>query len=365
MTKGFGILATNYDGDEVFISQSIIHRIESILWKSSVLVHQVEMPARCRKSLLSNSPATVKRQKYILFDRNVASDAAALFVESHRASEAREIAVAVILFLRLCSFTPSALSALHEFESQYPGMHAHSESVAFCRSISASIDALLNILDSKAKCLALSDVPKNLVFDEFNESEAKFEHSSTWLCSYAATLKLAILERDDSIGKRTKMEQFLNWIHHHFFFTPPLWFVASQFLGVRRQKGIIAGIRTTNTSMLSKHVRNAAWDLNILMEWHQNFTEKRHCVLASRDIALRNVATRLRCERFAGAEQVRRILADDWPVHKDIEYLVGAMTYYQSQLDDPSRPANTSLSRQYYQTLIHSFESQLSIPTIL
>lgn len=355
------IVATDKSGKRFTIPDSSIHRIETILWESKVFVHQTELPARLRNSLISHAPTKNSRTKYILFDRNIASAAAQLFNDTPRDRQDRDIALAVILFMRLCKFTPSALSALHEYESQNQGIQAYNEAVSFCRSLAASIDAYLDVLNANSKCLKLTDVPDNLEFDAFTGGGTDFQFSSTWLCSYAATLKLAALERDSSVSKRKKLEKFLAWVYHHFFFTPPLWAVASQFLGVRREQSIIKNIGTEDISKLRKNIRNSAWDINVLLEWHLKSKRQEFCILASRDTALRRTATRMRDMVFSRPDQVRHILSEDWPASKDVDSIVGVITEYIDQLDDPLRPVNCGLSREYYQQMIIALENDLGL----
>lgn len=344
------------------VPQGVIVSVEHILWSQKILVYQAHLSATHRKFLISNAPGENSAEKFLLLDRNLISYASELFSEEPRDPEARKMVLAVLLYMHLCRFTPSALSALHEFESQNPGITAHEDAVACCQSLAASVETYVKLFKGEIKHLTIEDIPPAMRSIDFIDPNEQFTFPPSWLWSYAAVLKLALLERDTTLNKVGKMKSFLEWIHHKLFFSPPFWFVASHFLGARHGKSIIKRVGTSDLTELKKNAQNAAWDLNLLFEWLIKLRAQQFCVLASRDKSLRMIAARMRDTVLAKPGHARSILSVDWPNPKDVDCLMDVMNRYHANLDDSSRPANQGLSREYYPQLIDSLEKELGLP---
>ena len=351
--------AIGADGKPFPLRASDIHQIETTLWKHSILCYQAELPARLRRSIISNINADNKGPQYLLLDRNIVTGIVNLFDPSPKDPALRKIAVAITLFIRLCKFTPGALTALQEYESQHPGLEAYNDVVNFGRALMSPIEKHLEVLNGDAACLDLRDVP-SIPFTPYKEHEATFDFSSMWFVSYVVVLKLVALERDHRLTKIQRFEAFLQWIHECFSFAPPIILVASQFLGSRTCGSVIKSALTTDYTKLKATIRNAAWDLSMLLEWHMHGKRAEFCVLASRDAAMRKIAIRMR-DIFLRNTTELLILSDDWPQKNESGRVLEILQGYRADLDNPKRPANTKLSRDYYKSLVQSLQIELGI----
>lgn len=319
------------------------------------------MPAKLRKSLVTNLPASSKTEKDILIDRNIASDIANFFEANCQDWQSREIALALVLFMNICKFRPAALPALQEFESVHRTGEAYIEVTKFCRAFSVSPEHHLKLLNKLSLNLENSDVPLTLKFPPLQPDTTPLKMSQQWLLSYITVLKLSVLERDSSISPIMKMEQFISWVYDNFIFTPPLLLTASQLFSPHRDVCIVKGTQSNSPDKLRKNIRNAAWDLHILHEWHIRVKKKEMCLLATRDTGLKKLANKLRTLKAGSPVQERLLLKEEWPTNKNIIRIYDLLKKYATDLENPNRPANSGLTYEYYLNLRTQLETQLGI----
>lgn len=337
-----------------------VARIEGILRAKSLFCFQAPLEKKDQYSMIGNAKVG-DRKRFILYDRNIASDIANLFNPNALSSQQRYIAVAIILFQRLCEFMPAPLPALQEFESQHPGEAAYQEITAFGRAMCCTLESYLSVLNGERDSLTDSDVSKNLVFEPFNPETHQFVEPYEWVLSYCATLKLILLKRDTTLSPLEKMIRFLQWVKEHFFFMPPLTLVASQFFSPKGQSNIIKRALTNDTRRLREEARNAAWDLSILFQWHHKTHQRIYCLLASCDAAMREIAGRL-LGRFAFVgDNEERVLEADWGRRGDRKLIMAQFLEYSAGLADPSRAANQKLPKEHFSEIARSLEQEVGI----
>jgi len=283
----------------------------------------------------------------MILDRNIITDVIEFFKDEPRDEEFRRIALAVILFLRFSEFLPGMLPALQEHESQHPREEAYTDALSFFNALSVPIERYLDLLNNRIARFGADDVPSGLVFPPVTEI-AEFNFPTLWMACYLVVLKIASLERDLTLSGRTRFENLQNWLYNNAFFAPPFLFVASHFFGARRDGSILSGIRSLNVSSLKKSVRNGAWDLYALSDWHIRTKRREFSVLASRDKALVGIARKMREFVMAETMHERIFLSEDWPKPKDVDALIKLMHGHMKTLDDPSRVVNRGLTREYY-----------------
>jgi hypothetical protein len=200
---------------------------------------------------------------------------------------------------------------------------------------------------------------------ELDQTEELSELPMWWTINYALALKLAMLELE-SVSQRTKLEQFLEWLHQDYVWSASAVLFATIYLSPKRKHGMLKRLRAKDRAIALNGIKNAVWDMTLLTMWsgkcHFARGTNRIWFLCSRDEAVKMIARSL-VSTEASAERLKQIFVNYWGQH-DGDALNKQYWQLTAKLKDPTRrkmrvPTSDPIWSQIPQELEREFLQQV------